>query len=314
MRTGWPVLLCSLLLAAAPLPKDRPAATGPHTFQSSDGLRLWYRVAGREGGVPVLYLHGGPAEGSQAFARIVGPQLERQFRMVYFDQRGAGHSDKPDEAFRYSAAKIVDDIEALRARLGVRQLDLIGHSYGTVLAMEYAAAHPGHVRRMVLTGAVPDSRASTNLECGRLKAENPAAYAQAKQAANQPGDPDCIPFEGFPAGPARRDYAMRASGALPGTMTKMDEADIAEEVSTSSPARSVLSEPLFSYRFAHAAQLDMPVLLIAGDRDRMTDPAPAIAFAEKLPHAHVLRYANAGHFLFVDDAERFARDIVEFLH
>src|SRR5687768_15715295 len=59
-----------------------------------NGVRLWYRVAGANRGTPVVFLHGGPGQGSQTFARFAGPHLERDNRMVYLDQRGSGHSEK----------------------------------------------------------------------------------------------------------------------------------------------------------------------------------------------------------------------------
>ena len=64
-------------------------ARGPHTF-IADGVRFWYCVGGREaaGRAPVVFVHGGPGQGSQHFATLTGPTLEPSLRMVYFDQRG----------------------------------------------------------------------------------------------------------------------------------------------------------------------------------------------------------------------------------
>jgi proline iminopeptidase len=303
-------LFLAALVAAAPAFAD-PLATGAHHFQSDD-LSLWYRVAGPAHGVPVVYLHGGPAEGSQGLAHTSGPLLERTMRMVYFDQRGAGHSDRPEDVSRYTMALIVADIERLRLQLGVPRIALLGHSYGSILALEYAARFPEHVSRMLLIGTVIDQRATTNLECRRLQAEDTEAYARAVAAADRPGDPECIPMEGV-KGPARRAYFLRASGAKPGTLEALDASDALEKVTMGGPAHVTLADPEFHYRFERIAKLTMPVLVIAGGKDRLTDSAPIRPFVAALPHGRMITYADAGHFLYVDDAARFASDAASFL-
>ena len=134
------VLLASMLLAAAvTIPAaapqqstEMPLAAGPHRF-TVDGIGMWYRVAGRPDGVPIVFLHGGPGEGSQVFQAIGGPALETRQRIIYYDQRGSGRSDRPEDLAAYSLAILVDDIERLREHLGVSKIALLGHSFGTRL-------------------------------------------------------------------------------------------------------------------------------------------------------------------------------------
>ena len=303
-------ILLAGALASAPLSSSAPLAAGTHTFQA-DGLTLWYRVAGPQRGLPVIYLHGGPAEGSQGLAHTAGPLLERKLRMVYFDQRGAGHSDRPDDASRYTMDLLVQDIERLRQHLHVDKVALLGHSYGSILALEYASKFPSHVARMLLTGAVVDQRAATNLECERLKAEAPEAFALAVKAADQPGDPLCIPLEGF-KGPAKRAYFLRVSGAKPGTLEKLEASDAAEKVTLGGPAHMALADPELHYRFAGAAKLRMPVLIIEGANDRLVDPKPLQPFVAELPRGRMIIYSDSGHFLYVDASKRFAHDATLF--
>ena len=74
--------------AAAQAPREVPRsslAQGEHQIVVND-VRLWYRVAGRPTGTPLVYLHGGPGQGSQSFAHFVGPYFERTNRVVYLDQ------------------------------------------------------------------------------------------------------------------------------------------------------------------------------------------------------------------------------------
>src|SRR2546422_918315 len=119
---------------------------GPHQVVVNN-VRLWYRVAGRvaAGVPPVVFLHGGPGQGSYHFAALVGPYMEHSLRMVYFDQRGSGNSERPWTG-EYSMATLVEDIEGLRRELGVPQIALIGHSFGGALALERSEEHTSELQ------------------------------------------------------------------------------------------------------------------------------------------------------------------------
>lgn len=114
--------LAACLFAEMPASARSLAAdVGEHRFSVGD-VGLWYRVAGKPDRTPVVFLHGGPGEGSQTFAHFAGPALEAELRMIYLDQRGSGRSDRPKAATYYSIPQMVDDIEALRRHLGVSRM------------------------------------------------------------------------------------------------------------------------------------------------------------------------------------------------
>lgn len=174
------ILVWALLTGAAappPLPPKANLDPGEHQAIVND-VRLWYRVAGRPGGVPVVFLHGGPGQGSQSFAKLVGPYLEPSHRMVYLDQRGSGRSERPWTK-AYSLDIVVDDLERLRQAWGVPRIAILGHSVGSMLAMEYGAKYPDRLTGMVLAASGPDIPAAFNGQCDRLAKADPAAYARA---------------------------------------------------------------------------------------------------------------------------------------
>lgn len=309
MKSVW---LATLVLLAAPAQARSPLSPGAHRF-SVGGVSQWYRVAGKTEGIPVVFLHGGPAEGSQGFARTIGPAMERRLRMIYFDQRGAGHSDRPADGSAYSLAGLVEDLEALRKTLGVRRIALIGHSYGSTIALEYAAKYPRSVSRLVLVSAVPDQRAALNLECRRLRVEQPEIYKRAKAAADRPGDADCIPVAGF-EGKAAGKYYREIGGDSAGTMARLQAADRTEGVTISGPAHLALGDPFSQYLFSRPRAIHAPTLAIVGARDRIAPLAPVAALVAAMPRARVITYLDAGHFLFVEQPDRFARDVSQFLY
>src|SRR2546421_4273902 len=147
---------------------------GPHQVVINN-VRLWYRVAGQPaaGVPPVVFLHGGPGQGSYHFAALVGPPLERSLRMVYFDQRGSGNSERPWTG-EYAMATLIQDIEGLRRELGVPQIALIGHSFGGILALEYAATYPTRVSRLVIVSGMWSLPVQGRYQCERIRSVYPA--------------------------------------------------------------------------------------------------------------------------------------------
>lgn len=147
-------------LSACPRDPARPAPAAPPPLSAwdfhSDGYRL--RAFGTAGapGAPVLVVaHGGPGvshESVGALARLASPAL----RVVFWDQRGVGASEPvPPEA--QGLEPQVRDLEALRVDLGAERLLVAGQSWGGLVAMAYAVAHPERVRALLLLDAIPAS-------------------------------------------------------------------------------------------------------------------------------------------------------------
>src|ERR1044071_71582 len=118
------------------------------TLKSDDGVTLYYETHGK--GVPILLLSGGPGFSSE-YMLPVAQHLESRYKAVLLDQRGTGKSLlETYDATTLDHKKLVADIETLRRALKVDKLTLVGHSWGGILSMMYASAHPDHVRALVL--------------------------------------------------------------------------------------------------------------------------------------------------------------------
>ncbi len=116
----------------------------------SDGHTMYWEQVGNPRGVPVLFLHGGPGAGAGiVHRRFFDPAF---WRVVIFDQRGAGRSRPLGRLDANTTPHLVDDIEVLRRHLGIRQFLLFGGSWGSTLALAYAQAHPDRVSGCVLRG------------------------------------------------------------------------------------------------------------------------------------------------------------------
>lgn len=111
---------------------------------------MYWEQSGNPSGVPVVFLHGGPGAGSTpAHRRFFDPH---HYRIVIFDQRGAGRSTPHGELVDNTTPHLVADIEKLRRHLRIDSWLVFGGSWGSTLALAYAEAHPARCRALILRG------------------------------------------------------------------------------------------------------------------------------------------------------------------
>ena len=122
-----------------------------HGMLAVDDLHtIYWEEVGNPDGIPVIFLHGGPGAGlSPQHRRFFDPE---QYRVILFDQRGAGKSTPLGECRNNSTALLIDDIERLRALFGIAQWLVFGGSWGSTLALAYGQAHPERCLGFVLRG------------------------------------------------------------------------------------------------------------------------------------------------------------------
>ena len=123
-------------------------------FIAMPGARLYYRAVGSS--TPVTVLHGGPDFNHHYLL----PELDRLAdlaRLIYYDQRGRGKSSEGVAPEDVTIESEVEDLDRIRGHFGLDQLSLLGHSWGCILALEYAARHPERTRDVVLMNPAPAS-------------------------------------------------------------------------------------------------------------------------------------------------------------
>src|SRR3984885_8096677 len=121
-----------------------------------DGHDVHVESVGREGGIPAVYLHGGPGSGCQPdHRRLFDPE---RFHAVLFDQRGAGRSRPKNRRDHNTLDDLIADMETIREKFGFERWMVVGGSWGAALALAYAQSHPGRVSAIVLRATFLGSR------------------------------------------------------------------------------------------------------------------------------------------------------------
>jgi len=149
------IFFAMLLMLTASLAADDEVAS--HNVTTSDGVRIYYETQGE--GVPIIMIAGGPG-GSPSFYRGTHKLWQAYGKLVYVHNRGRGKSEMLDSIpDAYSPASDVLDIEAVRQDLGVDKIIVYGHSYGSMVALLYAATHPENTLALMTYGALSGEKA-----------------------------------------------------------------------------------------------------------------------------------------------------------
>ena len=236
--------------------------------------------------------------------------LSAHRQLIMLDLRGTGNSATPADPGSYRCDHLVDDVRALRDHLGLDGFDLLGHSAGANIAVQYAARHQQQVTKLALI--TPSGRAV------ELEPDNELRRQIVKLRHDEPWFAEAAAaFERIDAGTGTA-YDWRA--IAPFVYGRWDTAAqahrAAEEAQTNQDAAHAFAAggafDAAATRAALAA-FGSPVLILAGAFDLVRPLAVLAEFAELFPVAQLVVQPGAGHYPWLDDAGRFVSAVTAFL-
>lgn len=293
-------------------------AAGGSFARAADGVAIWYKLAGRKGAPTIAYLHGGPGYNAFAFEQSSGRLLESRFQVLYIDQRGCGRSGFHGSPSQYGMSKTVDDIEQIRASIGVGRLILLGHSFRGLVAAEYARRYPAHVSAIVMIDIAPDVHRALEHQVATIDAVAETKFPVEASRIHAIAQSDGKPFEKL-----FRLYELlgrvpiqrHLHYAAPQAQEKMERVDGASGIMgcTSSEVLSAFEREgyLLGPRPSVAARITVPTLLIAG-RSSHVIGADNIRFAAEIWGARV-QWLETGHFVYFERPDEFANAVESFV-
>jgi proline iminopeptidase len=281
-------------------------------FVDAGGVMIYYESIGT--GQPLLVLHGGPGLAHDYFLPYF-LRLAAQRRLVFIDERGCGRSEHLIDPKGYTLDGMVSDVEAVRVALGLGKIDLLGHSFGGILAQAYAVKHPGALRRLILA-STGSSAARIDADFAKLKGGLDKSLRDRIEALEARGILD----DGGAQLPEYRKLADEAE--LPyeyhGRPPSWDSAggptgwDVLKEMWG---ARSDfhIDGNLEGFDFTPALhRLTVPTLVIYGDHD-LLGPATAEQTHAAIGNSQLVELRNSGHMTFVDQPAAFFTAVSAFL-
>ena len=276
---------------------------------TKDGRRLAYR---RTGTGPTLICHGGgPGFSAFYFGELAG--LGERLDLVLPDPRGTGGSDRPADVRAYDVEDYANDVEELREHLGVERINLLGHSHGGVVAMDYAARFPDRVDRLILAstlarfaqeqmGAMESAMAGKS---GEPWYEDARAALESEQAGNFEADEELgelalreLPFYFAHYGDSERAYVESLRVDVPNADTLRY---FNQEIFETFDLRPELGK------------ITAPALVVTGQDDFITGPVCANEIEAGLRDVRKVVIPGAGHFVFVEAPAEFRAAVFDFL-
>jgi proline iminopeptidase len=289
-------------------------------FVDAGGVLIYYMAVGS--GDPLLILHGGPGASHDYFLPYLLP-LSRSHRLIFIDERGSGRSEKLDDPSGYTVEAMVEDVEAVRQGLALGRIDLLGHSYGGVLAQAYALRHPEELRHLVLCSTFHSTR-KMNEVFERLKEKMPPEL----RAKIDKLEADGLFGKGkaFEKNRYTAEYMSAAWGEGyfpylygrrpdpnfdPGSSGQMSW-DLYRAM-WGSHGEFVIDGNLTSVEYADRLPgIKVPTLITVGDHDEC-DPSLSREMQRLIPGSRLVVLPDSGHMTFVDQPVLFVRAVDEFL-
>jgi proline iminopeptidase len=278
-----------------------------------ENAELYYREIGQ--GQPIILLHGGPDFNHNYFL----PDMDRlsdSFRLVYYDQRGRGKSVANVHPEDVSIASEIEDLESLRKNFQLASVALLGHSWGGLLAMEYAIRHPDRVSHLILMNTGPASHDDYMLF--RRERRRTAAgdveklIALSSTASYQQGDLETdaeyyrIHFRATLRQPEHLERVVR-SLRLSFTKEGILKARAIED--------RLMNETWLSSDYdllPRLKQLGIPTLVLHGDHDLIPVECAA-QVAQAIPGARFVLLKETGHFSYLERPDEVHKEIDDFL-
>ncbi len=290
-----------------------PAQTVPHAtgIAHTDQVELAYETFGAKGtALPIIAVNGGPGlSHAYMMQNDLWQRIGKHRFVVLYDQRGTGGSKRAQNGASQSGVSQtmdsqVADLDAVRQTLGLEKFALLGDSYGGLVAMAYAAAHPEHVARLILSDSpgpswqsivhllpdvFPDIEEENKQEAQKLGAETEAA-ARAGLRNH---------FRMIFYSPQKRDAYMSHMGDLG------YEPAIGEAVAKAT-ADLDLTPKLAGFKF--------PTLVIDGRYDMNVAPLTAWRLGHAIPGAKVVFFEQSGHLPAYEEPEKYIEVLEGFLN
>ncbi|WP_295555818.1 prolyl aminopeptidase [uncultured Hyphomicrobium sp.] len=293
-----------------PVPSDIPRPFDAVMLDAGDGHWLYVEEVGTRGGVPALFLHGGPGSGSQHTHRLLFDPA--RFHAVLFDQRGAGRSHPYLSTHANTTQHLVADIERIRTHMGFDKMLIVGGSWGSTLALAYAETHPERVSALVLRAVFLGTDSEVDWAFRQAPAEiRPDLYETfvAALPENERADPLAAYVSRLTStDPAIRDPAARhwyrferilsefAPGAimLPETLSVEGRVPPTPIIEAHYIANHFFMKPGELLQGAHRLG-GIPGVIVQGRYDLLCPPRAAFELARRWPGCRLDIVPSAGH-------------------
>jgi proline-specific peptidase len=275
-----------------------------------EGGRVWYRAVGEEtDAIPLLCLHGGP--GFTHYYLEPLEALAEHRRVIFYDQLGCGHSDRPDDLSLWNVDRFVEELAQVRAALGLETTHLFGSSWGGMLAMQYTLDRRPDLVSLTLCGS-PASMIRWASDCAELLAEESSETRRVIREHEESGFTACPEYQGAILGFYRK-HVCRLSPWPAGFERSFAEQGQVVYETMNGPSEFTITGTLKTWDIMdRLGEIAVPTLIVSGRYDECT-PGHVEAIHSRIAGSQLEIIEDASHLCFAEQPEKFNQIINSFL-
>lgn len=279
-------------------------------YISVTGGKVWYLITGDGNGVPLLVLHGGPGCPHDYLEPLRYLSDERQ--VIFYDQLGCGKSDRPDDPSLWQTERFVEELRQVRQALGLQQVHLFGHSWGTILAADYIFTQPTGLQSVIF--------ASPALSMPRWI--NDGVEYRKKLPRNVQ---DVLKLHEANGTTASQDYQKAARiydryyvcrmYPMPELLIRASQGMGHNVYQTMwGPTEGYVTGNLRNYdQTSRLDEISIPTLFTCGRFDEASPEATAL-YQSFVPNAEMVVFEQSAHMAHLEESQKYIEVIKDFLH
>lgn len=274
-----------------------------------NGGQVWYQIVNPGEGIPLLTLHGGPGFPHDYLEPLATLANERP--IIFYDQLGCGKSERPDDLTLWQRSRFVEELAQVREALKLERIHLFGHSWGSMLAMDYTLTQPdGLVSLILASPALSIPRWCKDMDKYRSSLPVNVQDVLAKHESN--GTTDSEEYQ-----EATMEFYRRYLCRLSPWPEPLERASAGEGTAVYTtmwgPAEFYMTGNLLDYDCtAHLGEIGIPTLFTCGQYDEAT-PEATHWYHSLLPGSEFAVFEQSAHHPHLEETERYLQTIREFL-
>ena len=295
----------SLMLAAC----SKRAVVAKEGFIQVSGGRVWYRIVGDKHTTPLLVLHGGPGFPSYYLKPLA--QLANDRPVVFYDQLGAGHSDRSTDTTLWQVSRFVKELQVVRDTLGLKEVFIFGHSWGASLAVDYMLTNPKGVKGIILASPVLNA-AMWQHDADSLLATLPDSVVSGLKKHELEGSTNSIEYHQLMIEYYKR-YVTRLDPLPADLDSSIMQTGTEVYLTMWGPGEFRVTGSLRNYdRISELSNIKVPVLFTAGRYDQAV-PSTVRSFQRLIPGSRLEIFNSSSHMAMQEETDQYIRTIRGFL-
>ena len=271
-------------------------------IKMNDEVNLYVKQSGK--GLPCIFIHGGPGEGSLDFEILGGNVLEQYMQITYFDQRGSARSEgaSTDD---YSIERLTADIEEIREKLGIPKWIVMAHSFGGIIAANYVHKYQNYVHKLILLNA------TLSMEDSFISQIVYGTILLNEKNSPEKCNYDLEKWQSIVSKLLEKDIFYKLQYEDYNNFVKLNEVSNGiENFNANMSKQAFNNKEYFKSYFELTKEITVPVLVITGNEDYAIGPNHYKNFM--FPNEEI-KVIHGKHMLYLENNEEFKAAVREFI-